>query len=78
MTEPRIELTADELDQVYETLNSMGQFIKRWEQTLAAADLRPKPQEYSKLAQKVMDTQRMVGAKVQSHSEATHPPGSGS
>jgi hypothetical protein len=59
-----IELSAEETTEVYETLNSVGQFIKRFEQAISALDLAGKPREYSPLAERVMATQRMVGDKV--------------
>jgi hypothetical protein len=64
MGHPAIELTADETAEVYETLNSVGQFIKRFEQAISALDLAGKPEEYSPLASRVMATQRMVGDKI--------------
>jgi hypothetical protein len=59
-----IELDDAETTEVYETLNSIGQFIKRFEQAIAALDLAGKPAEYSPLAERVMVTQRLVGDKI--------------
>lgn len=59
-----IELSDAETTEVYETLNSVGQFIKRWEQTVSATDLLGKPVEYSPLAQRVMATQQLLGDKI--------------
>lgn len=64
MVEPGIALTGEETTEVYETLNSMGQFIKRFEQAISALDLAGKPDPYSPLARRVMATQRLIGAKI--------------
>jgi hypothetical protein len=70
-----IELDDTETTEVYETLNSVGQFIKRFEQAISALDLAGKPREYSPLAERVMATQRLVGDKIAAAQAA--PDGSG-
>lgn len=65
MTTEQVHVTYEDLTEIYETLNSVGQFIKRFEQAAAALELIGKPPEgYTPLGQRVMATQQLVGAEV--------------
>lgn len=59
-----IELTREELDQVYEALNRVKGFLKRREQMLAALELADKPRDYSPLMWKVFEAEKLIAEKV--------------
>jgi hypothetical protein len=59
-----VELTREELDELYEVLGGAQNFLKHYERMGAALNLDDKPAKYSPLTRRLMAVRNSVGEKV--------------